>query len=116
MSGVFAPAMDVDMYNHPSTAKNINQLQSYGNILLEPETGELASGLCGAGRMQEPENILIFSQRLFSKKKALTNKRVLISAGPTYEPIDPVRFIGNYSSGKMGYAIAEVFARRWGYR
>ncbi len=107
---IFAPAMDVDMYNHPSTAKNIKQLQSFGNILLEPDTGELASGLCGAGRMQEPENILSFLKDFFKKKKALTNKRVLISAGPTYEPIEPVRFIGNYSSGKMGYAIAEVFA------
>lgn len=109
-SVVFAPAMDVDMYMHPSTAKNIKQLQSFGNILLEPETGELASGLCGAGRMQEPESISAFLKDFFQKKKALTNKRVLISAGPTYEPIDPVRFIGNYSSGKMGYAIAEVFA------
>lgn len=107
---VFAPAMDVDMYNHASTSKNIKQLQSYGNILLEPESGELASGLCGAGRMQEPENILSFLQDFFKKKKALSGKRVLISAGPTYEPIDPVRFIGNYSSGKMGYAIAKVFA------
>jgi len=107
---IFAPAMDVDMYNHPSTAKNITHLQSFGNILLEPETGELASGLCGAGRMQEPENIFSFLKDFFQKKKALTNKRVLISAGPTYEPIDPVRFIGNYSSGKMGYAIAEEFA------
>jgi len=107
---IFAPAMDVDMYNHPSTAKNIKQLESFGNILLEPDTGELASGLCGAGRMQEPESILSFLEGFFEKKKALSNKRVLISAGPTYEPIDPVRFIGNYSSGKMGYAIAEVFA------
>ncbi len=107
---IFAPAMDVDMYNHPSTAKNIKQLESFGNILLEPDTGELASGLCGAGRMQEPESILSFLESFFQKKKALSNKRVLISAGPTYEPIDPVRFIGNYSSGKMGYAIAEVFA------
>ena len=107
---IFAPAMDVDMYNHPSTSKNIKQLESFGNILLEPDTGELASGLCGAGRMQEPESILSFLESFFSKKKALSNKRVLISAGPTYEPIDPVRFIGNYSSGKMGYAIAEAFA------
>jgi len=106
----FAPAMDVDMFNHPSTAKNIKQLQAFGNILLEPETGELASGLCGAGRMQEPEAIFTFLKEYFQKKKALTGKKVLVSAGPTYEAIDAVRFIGNYSSGKMGYAIASALA------
>lgn len=106
----FAPAMDVDMYNHPSTQANISKLQSYGNLLIEPESGELASGLIGAGRMQEPENIFTHLKEYFEKKKAFKELNVLITAGPTFEPIDPVRFIGNFSSGKMGYAIAEVFA------
>jgi phosphopantothenoylcysteine decarboxylase/phosphopantothenate--cysteine ligase len=109
---LFAPAMDVDMFNHPSTQKNIQALQSYGNILLEPETGELASGLTGAGRLQEPDRIFEFLKGFFQKKKEFNKLKVLVTAGPTYEPIDPVRFIGNYSSGKMGYAIADAFAEQ----
>lgn len=106
----FAPAMDVDMYNHPSTQENIRKLQSFGNRLIEPDSGELASGLIGAGRMQEPENILAHLKTHFQKKKAFNNLKVLVTAGPTYEPIDAVRFIGNFSSGKMGFAIADAFA------
>lgn len=106
----FAPAMDVDMYNHPSTQENIRKLQSFGNKLIEPDSGELASGLIGAGRMQEPENILAHLKTHFQKKKAFNNLKVLVTAGPTYEPIDAVRFIGNFSSGKMGFAIADAFA------
>lgn len=106
-----APAMDVDMYQHPSTSRNIEILKSFGNKVLEPAIGELASGLHGPGRMQEPEEILEFLKLEFQKKKSFLNKKVLITAGPTYENIDPVRFIGNYSSGKMGYAVAEAFAR-----
>lgn len=108
----FAPAMDVDMFNHPTTQDNIRRLQSFGNILLEPETGELASGLTGAGRLQEPERMLEFLRSFFQKKKEFSDLNVLVTAGPTFEPIDPVRFIGNFSSGKMGYAIAEAFASR----
>lgn len=108
----FAPAMDVDMFNHPTTSNNIEKLKSFGNVLIEPEEGELASGLCGAGRMQEPENILNILQNFFQKKKDFKNLKVLISAGPTYETIDPVRFIGNHSSGHMGYAMAEEFSER----
>jgi phosphopantothenoylcysteine decarboxylase/phosphopantothenate--cysteine ligase len=109
---LLAPAMDMDMYRHPSTSQNIRTLQSYGNQILEPAQGELASGLEGKGRMQEPEEIIRFIQDwdLGSSKKKLLNKRVLVTAGPTHEKIDPVRFIGNRSSGKMGYAIAEAFA------
>ncbi|MCB2219184.1 MAG: bifunctional phosphopantothenoylcysteine decarboxylase/phosphopantothenate--cysteine ligase CoaBC [Bacteroidetes bacterium] len=106
----FAPAMDVDMFHHPSTQSNIQTLIKYGNHLIEPEVGELASGLTGAGRLQEPENILKVLSAHFEKKKALKGINVLITAGPTYESIDPVRFIGNHSSGKMGYAIAHAFA------
>jgi phosphopantothenoylcysteine decarboxylase/phosphopantothenate--cysteine ligase len=106
----FAPAMDVDMFHHPSTQANIQKLTEYGNNLIEPEVGELASGLTGAGRLQEPENILKVLTTHFEKKKALEGYKVLITAGPTFESIDPVRFIGNHSSGKMGYAIARVFA------
>ncbi len=105
-----APAMDLDMYQHTANLKNIEILKSYGNIIIEPGTGELASGLLGKGRMEEPE---IITQRVidfFSTKKKLKNKRILVTAGPTYEPIDPVRFIGNYSSGKMGYALAKELA------
>ncbi len=109
---MFAPAMDVDMFNHPSTQKNIQVLQSYGNLLLEPETGALASGLTGAGRLQEPERIFNFLKEFFQKKKEFDKLKVLVTAGPTYEPIDPVRFIGNFSSGKMGYAIADAFAEQ----
>ncbi|MCB0804463.1 MAG: bifunctional phosphopantothenoylcysteine decarboxylase/phosphopantothenate--cysteine ligase CoaBC [Bacteroidales bacterium] len=107
---LFAPAMDLDMFNHPTTNRNIKTLVGFGNHLLEPETGELASGLTGPGRMQEPEHILSFLKDFFKKKKELNGKNVLVSAGPTYEPIDPVRFIGNFSSGKMGFAIAETLA------
>ncbi|MBN1462760.1 MAG: bifunctional phosphopantothenoylcysteine decarboxylase/phosphopantothenate--cysteine ligase CoaBC [Paludibacteraceae bacterium] len=107
---VIAPAMDVDMYAHPATQKNITTLRAYGNYIIEAENGELASGLEGKGRMQEPEVIVDYITTLFSKKKSLANKKVLITAGPTYEKIDPVRFIGNYSSGKMGFALAQACA------
>jgi len=109
---VLAPAMDMDMYDHPATRQNIQILRSMGNHVIEPESGELASGLEGKGRMPEPESILQFISTLEGKpsKKKLLNKRVLVTAGPTHEKIDPVRFIGNYSSGKMGFAIAEAFA------
>ncbi len=108
----FAPAMDLDMFYHPTTAKNIRTLQSYGNKLIEPQTGELASGLTGAGRMEEPEIILSIIKDFFAKEQSLSGKKVLVTAGPTYEAIDPVRFIGNHSSGKMGFAIAEEAAAR----
>jgi phosphopantothenoylcysteine decarboxylase/phosphopantothenate--cysteine ligase len=108
----FAPAMDLDMFKHPSTQKNIKILQSYGNHLIAPNEGELASGLCGAGRMEEPEIIFEIIINFFKKKTPLSNKKVLVSAGPTYEAIDPVRFIGNHSSGLMGYSIAEELANR----
>lgn len=107
-----APAMDLDMMAHPSTTANINRLRSYGNIIIEPETGELASGLVGKGRMEEPERIVAVLEDYFAKKADLKGKKVLITAGPTHEKIDPVRFIGNYSSGKMGYALAEECAAR----
>jgi phosphopantothenoylcysteine decarboxylase/phosphopantothenate--cysteine ligase len=109
---VLAPAMDMDMYGHPSTANNLASLKSWGNHILAPSEGDLASGLEGKGRMQEPEEIIGFIQKLDSEpgKKKLLNKRILVTAGPTHEMIDPVRFIGNYASGKMGYAIAEAFA------
>ncbi len=108
----FAPAMDLDMYRHPATQKNIKILQSYGNILIEPAVGELASGLCGAGRMEEPENIFNLIRQFFAGdgKKRLAGKKVLVTAGPTYEAIDPVRYIGNHSSGLMGFSIAEACA------
>lgn len=105
----FAPAMDLEMYKHPSTQKNINTLLSYGNILISPAEGELASGLYGLGRMEEPENIVKFIKQHITKKN-LSNKKVLVTAGPTYEAIDPVRFIGNHSSGLMGFSLAEAFA------
>jgi phosphopantothenoylcysteine decarboxylase/phosphopantothenate--cysteine ligase len=105
-----APAMDLDMFNHPSTLKNLETLRSFGNHILEPAEGELASGLHGKGRMQEPEQIVEEVVAFFHSKKKLLNKKVLVTAGPTYEKIDPVRFIGNYSSGKMGFAIAENLA------
>lgn len=107
-----APAMDLDMMAHPSTTANINRLRSYGNIIIEPEIGELASGLVGKGRMEEPERIVAVLEDYFAKKADLKGKKVLITAGPTHEKIDPVRFIGNYSSGKMGYALAEECAAR----
>lgn len=109
---VVAPAMDMDMYHHPSTQRNLDILKGYGNLVIEPGSGELASGLEGRGRMEEPEEILNFIKQLGSEpvKKKLLNKQVLVTAGPTHENIDPVRFIGNHSSGKMGIAIAEAFA------
>jgi phosphopantothenoylcysteine decarboxylase / phosphopantothenate---cysteine ligase len=107
-----APAMDLDMYQHPANLKNIEVLKSYGNIIIEPATGELASGLSGKGRMEEPEVIVEKVIEFFSVKKKLVNKTVLVTAGPTYEPIDPVRFIGNFSTGKMGFAIAEELAEQ----
>lgn len=108
-----APAMDLDMYAHPSTQKNLDKLRSYGNIIIEPQSGFLASGLEGKGRMDEPENIIKALELYFyDKKDELKGKHIMITAGPTYEKIDPVRFIGNFSSGKMGFAIAEECARR----
>jgi phosphopantothenoylcysteine decarboxylase/phosphopantothenate--cysteine ligase len=103
---LFAPAMDLDMWKHPSTQSNINKLSSYGNILIPPGKGELASGLVGEGRLAEPEEILDFLVKFSEKGLPLAGRKALVSAGPTYEAIDPVRFIGNHSSGKMGYAIA----------
>ena len=102
----FAPAMDLDMYRHPSTKENFEKLSSFGNILIPATTGELASGLSGEGRMAEPEDILAAMEVELSKDLPLKGKKVLITAGPTYEPIDPVRFIGNHSSGKMGFQLA----------
>lgn len=107
-----APAMDLDMWEHPSTQENIKKLLSYGNHLIDPEVGELASGLHGKGRMAEPENIVALLSQVFDKKKDLSGKKVLITAGPTYERLDPVRFIGNRSTGKMGMALAEECAQR----
>ena len=106
-----APAMDLDMYAHPSTARNIQRLKEYGNLFIEPASGFLASGLEGKGRMQEPE-VIVDELDNFFEPKDLEGKDILITAGPTYEKIDPVRFIGNYSSGKMGFALAEECARR----
>jgi len=108
-----APAMDLDMYAHPTTQQNMEQLRSFGNHIIEPQTGFLASGLEGKGRMEEPEKIVEYlEEALTTHPSPLTKKRILITAGPTYEKIDPVRFIGNYSSGKMGFALAEECARR----
>lgn len=107
----FAPAMDLDMWKHPSTTQNVKLLQSYGNILIQPNAGELASGLIGEGRMAEPEEIVALLQQELKKKLPLAGKKALVTAGPTYEAIDPVRFIGNHSSGKMGFAIAEELYR-----
>ena len=106
----WAPAMDLDMYKHASVQKNINTLKTFGNHIIEAETGELASGLDGKGRMAEPENIVNYIENFFSKDKLLKGKKALITAGSTQENIDPVRFIGNRSTGKMGYAIAEELA------
>ena len=105
-----APAMDLDMMAHPSTTRNLNLLRSYGNHIIEPAEGELASHLVGRGRMEEPERIVEILDEFFSRSQPLKGKRVLITAGPTYERIDPVRFIGNFSSGKMGYALADAAA------
>ena len=107
-----APAMDLDMYKHPATQRNLKVLQSLGNIIIEPESGELASGLIGKGRMEEPERIVAFITDYFARQADFKGKKVVVTAGPTYEKIDPVRFIGNYSSGKMGLAIAEELAGR----
>ncbi|MBO6188451.1 MAG: bifunctional phosphopantothenoylcysteine decarboxylase/phosphopantothenate--cysteine ligase CoaBC [Prevotella sp.] len=106
-----APAMDLDMYQHPTTQQNMERLRSFGNHIIEPKSGFLASGLEGKGRMEEPDNIVACLEAFFSVKD-LKGKRVMITAGPTYEKIDPVRFIGNYSSGKMGFALAEECALR----
>ncbi len=106
----FAPAMDLDMLQHPATQQNILNLNRYGNHLIEPGYGELASGLIGTGRLAEPEEITQALLTFFAVKKKLNGKKALITAGPTYEAIDPVRFIGNHSSGKMGFAIAEALA------
>lgn len=107
-----APAMDLDMFAHPSTRRNLDLLRSYGNHIIEPASGELASHLVGKGRMEEPENIVKVLEEFFGEAQDLAGKTVMITAGPTYEKIDPVRFIGNYSSGKMGFAIAEECASR----
>ncbi len=107
-----APAMDIDMWKHPSTKNNIQQLTSYGNHIIPVGHGELASGLIGAGRMGEPEDIVKQLSQFFASNLPLKGKKAIVTAGPTYEPIDPVRFIGNRSSGKMGVAIAEVLAQQ----
>lgn len=107
-----APAMDLDMFAHPSTKRNLELLQSYGNHIIEPASGELASHLVGKGRMEEPENIVRRVEDFFKAGQDLAGRKVLVTAGPTYERIDPVRFIGNYSSGKMGFAIAEECVSR----
>ncbi len=107
-----APAMDLDMYKHPATQRNLKVLQSFGNIIIEPESGELASGLIGKGRMEEPEKIVSFITDYLARQADFKGKKVVVTAGPTYEKIVPVRFIGNYSSGKMGLAIAEELAGR----
>ena len=107
-----APAMDLDMMRHPSTVRNLELLRSYGNHIIEPAEGELASHLIGKGRMEEPENIVKALDRFFAAKEDLQGKRVLITAGPTVEKIDPVRYISNFSSGKMGFALAEECASR----
>ncbi|MBR3079273.1 MAG: bifunctional phosphopantothenoylcysteine decarboxylase/phosphopantothenate--cysteine ligase CoaBC [Prevotella sp.] len=106
-----APAMDLDMYQHPTTQQNMERLKGFGNYIIEPANGFLASGLEGKGRMEEPENIVAFLDSFFEEKDLL-GRKIMITAGPTYEKIDPVRFIGNYSSGKMGFSLAEECARR----
>jgi phosphopantothenoylcysteine decarboxylase/phosphopantothenate--cysteine ligase len=106
-----APAMDLDMYQHPTTQQNMERLKSFGNHIIEPQSGFLASGLEGKGRMEEPEQIVAHLDYFFEAKN-LHGKHIMITAGPTYEKIDPVRFIGNYSSGKMGFALAEECVRR----
>ena len=105
-----APAMDLDMFAHPTTQQNLDRLRSFGNRIIEPAEGELASHLVGKGRMEEPDRIIAVLEEFFASQDILKNKRILITAGPTYEKIDPVRFIGNYSSGKMGFALAEACA------
>lgn len=108
----FAPAMDLDMYQHPTTKENITKLSSFGNTIIKPNDGELASGLSGEGRMAEPEEIVETLSNFFGNDLPLRGKKALVSAGPTYENIDPVRFIGNHSSGKMGFALAEQLAKK----
>ena len=103
-----APSMDLDMYKHPGNQENLNKLKSFGNIILESESGDLASGLKGKGRMMEPKNIIKYLIKDLKNELPLRGKKILISAGPTYEKIDPVRFIGNFSSGKMGFSLAEA--------
>ena len=107
-----APAMDLDMYLHPTTKANLKTLEGFGNIIIPAESGELASGLSGEGRMAEPENIVAFIQKYFSANLPLAGKKVLVNAGPTYEAIDPVRFIGNRSSGKTGVILADEFCNQ----
>ena len=107
----FAPAMDLDMWKHPATQENVIRLTQYGNILIPPGNGELASGLHGEGRMAEPEEMVDFISGELKKKLPLNKQKIVVTAGPTYEAIDPVRFIGNHSSGKMGFAIADQFAK-----
>lgn len=109
---MLAPAMDLDMYRHPAVRANLNRLQSFGNHILEAESGELASGLSGQGRMMEPEHIVEQVEFFFKKKADFQGKKVLLTMGPTQEAIDPVRYISNHSSGKMGYALAEAFLQR----
>ncbi len=109
-----APAMDLDMYAHASTQNNINILRTYGNIIIEPQVGELASGLSGPGRLEEPDKIMAIIRDHFTGKLDLGKKKILVTAGPTHEKIDPVRFIGNYSTGKMGFSLADEAARRGG--
>lgn len=107
-----APAMDLDMYAHPTTRHNLEKLRSYGNHIIEPTTGELASHLEGKGRMEEPDRIVERIEAFFASRQSLKGRKIVITAGPTYEKIDPVRFIGNYSSGKMGFSLARVCAER----
>lgn len=107
-----APAMDLDMYAHPTTRHNLEKLRSYGNHIIEPTTGELASHLEGKGRMEEPDRIVERIEAFFASRQSLQGRKIVITAGPTYEKIDPVRFIGNYSSGKMGFSLARVCAER----
>ncbi|WP_455638709.1 bifunctional phosphopantothenoylcysteine decarboxylase/phosphopantothenate--cysteine ligase CoaBC [Parabacteroides sp.] len=107
-----APAMDLDMFAHPSTQQNLDRLRSFGNHIIEPAEGELASHLVGKGRMEEPDKIIAVLEDFFASQTLLEKKKIVITAGPTYEKIDPVRFIGNYSSGKMGFALAEVCAQQ----
>ena len=109
---VVAPAMDEDMWKHPSTKNNLDRIRSFGNSIIPVNTGELASGLNGEGRMAEPDEILAYIEKSFLSRGELSGKKALVSAGPTYEPIDPVRFVGNHSSGKMGVAIARELAQR----
>lgn len=109
-----APAMDLDMYKHPTTKNNFEKLSSFGNIIIPAESGELASGLIGEGRMAEPEAILQFMEANIKKNLPLKDKKILITAGPTYEPLDPVRFLGNHSSGKMGYELADAASKLGG--